>query len=504
MHERTNTERTITMTPARVLGAFALAALVATGAVAESVPQRPEQIDFEKLQFDPPEAEQYRHVLSNGVPVYLIESHEWPLITVTMRFKNAGHLVPDEMAGLDDMTGAMIRRGGTTTIPAQELDERFDFLAANATSTTLNCLASNFDEAFALFMDMLKNPGFQEDKVRVYKDEVLERMKQRNDDVADIQARMRDRLLWGPDHHEARLATRSSIEGIDTDDLREYHRRMYHPGNLIIGVVGDFEPSEMLSKLEAAMAGWERGDAVPDPEGPDYEMDPGLYYVEKDVPQGRISIIQRGVTRDHPDSTSIEVMNEILGAGGFTSRMMKRIRSDEGLTYGVSSQFSDRVYYPGAFFAQSFSKNRTVALTTKMMLEEIERIRAEPVTDEELTVAKNALIETFPRLFENKLSVVNLFITDEWTDRPDDHWETYRQKVEAVSKESLQNAAREHLDPEEMAILIVGNWSEIAPGDPTEQREGYKVSMDEFGEPERLPLLDPMTLEPLPEDDRPD
>ncbi len=488
----------------RACAAVALAGIVAGAGLAQDLPERPEQISFEELLFDPPAGEQYRHVLSNGVPVYLIESHEWPLINVTLRFKGGAHLVPEDMTGLAGMTGAMIRRGGTTTIPAEELDERFDYLAANASSTTLNCLASNFDEAFGLFMDMVRNPGFQEDKVRVYKDELLENMKQRNDNVQTIQLQTRDRILWGDDHYEARIPTQASIEAIDTDDLREYHGFVYQPGNLIIGVVGDFEPSEMISKLEAAMAGWEKGDVVPDPGDTSHEFTPGLYYVEKDVPQGRISIIQRGVTRDDPDSVPLEVMNEILGAGGFTSRMMKRIRSDEGLTYGVNSQLSNRVYYRGAFFAQSFSKNRTVALTTKMMLEEIAKMRDEQVTEEELRVAKNALIETFPRLFENKLSVVNLFISDEWTDRPADHWETYRQRVEAVTQENVQEVAREHLDPDEMAILIVGNWSEIAPGDPTEQREDYKVSMEEFGDAEQLPLLDPLTLEPIDSGDRPD
>lgn len=497
----------------RLVPAAAIAAGLAGLAPASShaeIPKRPEDLKFGPLAFEPPSPENFRQKLSNGATVYMIPSREFPLITVTLSFKGGAYLEPEGKVGLAAMTGAMMRRGGTTTVTAQDMDEKFDFLAANTstscgstTSTaTINCLKSNFDEAFALFMDMVRNPGFQEDKVRIYRDEQLENMKQRNDDANSIVQREAQAMVWGRDHFEARVPTKASLESITIDDMRAFHHRIFRPDNMIVGVVGDFEPSEMLSKLEAAFTGWAgAGETIPDPPDTAFRPTPGLYHVEKDIPQGKIVINKRGLKRDDPDAIKVQVMNEILGGGGFTSRLMKRIRSDEGLTYGVGSGFANRVYYPGTFSVNTFSKNRTVALTTRMVFEELTKIMNEPASAEELETAKNALIETFPRTFENKNAVVGTFINDQWTKRDPNYWKTYRDNVRAVTLADVQEVARKYLNPDELSVLIVGKWSEICNGDPTEERPTHKASMDDIkgGKVVHLPLRDPLTQEPLPE-----
>lgn len=477
-------------------------AITASGATADmtaTLPKRPEEIAFKPLEFQPPKSSDYRRVLSNGVAVYLLPSKEFPLVNVVFSFKPAPHI--ETKPGLQSMVSAMIRRGGSDKMAAQDLDEQFEFLAANATSTTLNALKSNFDEAFALFMDMLRTPRFQEDKVRIYKDEQIEAMKQRNDDPDDILARTGGLLMWGDTHFEGRVITKEQLESISVSDLKQWHQRVFHPGNLIIGVTGDFEEAEMMSKLESALAGWAKGEAVPDPTDSDHQYAPGLYYVEKDVPQGKIWVAQRGIKRDDPDFIPVQVMNDILGGGGFTSRLMKRIRSDEGLTYGVGSAFQPRVYYPGVFQVRTFSKNRTVALTSKMVFEELEKIRTSPVTEEELNVSKKSFIDTFPRTFESKAGTLGVFIDDEWTKRPADYWQTYREKMNSVSVDDVMRVAKDRMDPSKMIFLVVGNWGEIEPGDPTEQRDSHKANMAMLPggtNPTRLPLLDPLTQQPMP------
>ncbi len=490
---------------AAIVSAFS--ALIAGVALADStieLPKRPEEIKFKGLDFQPPSSKDFRHVLSNGVAVYMMPSKEFPLVNVSFSFRPATHI--EEKPGVAQMTGAMIRRGGTTSKSATDLDESFDFLAANATPGSFNALKSNFDEAFALFMDMLRNPGFQEDKVRIYKDEQIEDMKQRNDDADNILARTGGLLMWGDKHPEGRVVTKEQFEAITIDDMKKFHARVWHPGNLIIGVTGDFEPVEMKSKLESALAGWSKGEAVPDPTDTDHTFTPGLYYVEKDIPQGKFVVAMRGIKRDDPDFIQCQVMNDILGGGGFTSRLMKRIRSDEGLTYGVGSGFRTRVYYPGEFTVRTFSKNRTVALTAKMVYEELDKIRNAPCTQEELDVSVKSFVDTFPRTFESKVGSVNVFIDDEWTHRPEGYWKTYREKMSAVTVADVQKMAQKHIDPAKMMMLVVGKWSEVAPGDPTEQRESHKANMAMLpnGEnPIRLPLLDPLTQQPLPMDEAP-
>jgi zinc protease len=273
------------------------------------------------------------------------------------------------------------------------------------------------------------------------------------------------------------------------------HGRVFHPGNAIVAVSGDFEPQAMLAKLEKAFTGWERGGVAPDPARPTATLEPGLYHVPKEIPQGKVVLGCRSIERDDPDAIPLLLLNEILGAGGFTSRLMQQVRSNEGLAYSVRSAITPRVTYPGDFRAGFESKNATVALATKIVVNEIRKIRDELVTADELETAKRGLIETFPRQFESKPQMLRVFVNDEWTGRPKDFWRTFRSKVDAVTREDLQRVARKHLDPEKMAILVVGDWNEIAKGDLDK-----RATMNDFfgGQVKHLPLRDPLTLEPLP------
>lgn len=476
------------------------ASLLCAGAVGD-IPDRPEDIEFKPLEFHPPEATDYRHEI-NGVPVYLAPSHEFPLIDITFTFRGGSYLDPQGKAGLASATGAMIRRGGSARLDAETLDEEFDFLAAQASTgmgdnsafAAMNSLSSNFDESFALFMDMLREPRFQEDRFQIYKDEVLERMRQRNDDASPILSREWAKLMYGEDSHVGRVPTIDDLNSITVDDLRSMHARVFQPGNLIIGVSGDFDEQEMLAKLEAALGSWARGERIPPPPAPDSSFQPGVYHVEKDIPQGKVNIGMRAVERDHPDAIPLDIMNFVLGGSGFTSRITKKVRSDEGLAYSAGSGLITSPWYPGEFRASVQSKNRTVALSIKLILDEIDRIRTEPITPEELATAQSYLIETFPRAFESKAGMVSLFVNDEWTDRPADYWETYRDKVRSVTTEEVQRVAQKHLDPNLMAIMVVGKWEEIEGGD----LEG-RASMENFfdGQVQHKPLLDPLTQKPL-------
>lgn len=467
-----------------------------------AIPQRPEDIAFKPLQFDPPKREEHRRELSNGVVVYMAPSNELPLVTITFSFKGGAYLVPPGKEGLAGMTAAMMRRGGTTSVSANEMDERFDFLASivnvfsgnTSSSATINSLSSNLDESFALFMDMLKRPGFDEAKTAIYRAEALESLKQRNDNAASISGREWAALMYGEDHFEAREPTRQSLESITIDDMRDFHAKVFNRANLIIGVSGDFEESAMLEMLEKATADMPRGTPNPEPPAPTAQVKPGVYYVEKDIPQGRVLIGQRGINRDHPDYFPMLLLNDVLGGGGFTSRLTKRIRSDEGLAYSAGSVNIAPYYYPGQWRAGFQSKSRTVAFATKIVFDELERVRTEPIGEEELNVAKNQFIETFPRTFESRQAIVNVFIDDERTNRPRDYWQTYRDKIRAVTAQDMLQAAQRHLDPKNLAILVVGKWDEIKAGD----LEGRATMNDFFdGRSTQIPLKDPETLKPL-------
>ena len=467
-----------------------------------TIPARPEEITFAPLAFEPPEAATFRRVLADGTVVYLAPSREFPLVTLSITFKGGASLDPEGVPGLAAMMARMVREGGAEGLPPAELDETLDFLATEVsvagndafTTASMNCLKSNFDESLKLFLGMLRTPAFDESRLETAKARVIEALKQRNDDASSILGREWKRLLYGPDHFEAVEATDRTVAAISRSRLAEMHRKIIQPGNMIVAVSGDFEEGPMLEKLAKAFAGWERGEAVADPVAPTAALEPGLYHVPKEIPQGKVVLGRRSITRDDPDAIPFLLLNEILGAGGFTSRLMQQVRSNEGLAYSVRSALAPKVAYPGDFRAGFESKNATVALATKIVLEQIAKMRSELVTEQELETAKASLVETFPRQFESRPQMLRVFVNDEWTKRPKDYWKTFRDKVRAVTREDIKRVAQEHLDPEKMAILVVGDWEAIAPGD-LEKR----ASMKDFfgGAVKHLPLRDPLTLEPL-------
>ncbi|NBX26271.1 MAG: insulinase family protein [Planctomycetes bacterium] len=487
--------------------ALALAASALAADTAPSIPKRPEDIAFGPLQFEAPIAAKYRHTLKDGTPVYLAPSHEFPLINLSMTFKGGSNLDPADMVGLAGMTGRMIREGGTATRKPAEMDEAFDFMATQCSascgdttsSASMNCLSSNFDESLKLFTDMLRNPGFDAARLETNRGQMLEGMKQRNDDARPIQGREWSALLYGRDHFEARQPTEKGVKAITPEAMKALHARIFHPGNVIIAVSGDFEPKAMLAKLDAAFDGWARGEKQADPVAPTATLKPGVYHVQKDIPQGKVAIGLRSITRDDADYIPYLMLNDILGGGGFTSRIMTQVRSNEGLAYSAGSRLNPKVYYPGEWRAGFESKNPTVALATRIVLEEMQKIRDNPVTDEELETTKKQLIETFPRTFESKPAMLGVFVSDEWTNRPKDYWKTFRDRVNAVTKDDLQRVARKYLAPDQVAILVVGDWKTIAPGD----LNGRAKMADFFGgKVTHLPLRDPMTMEPIPGSDR--
>ncbi|MCA9291675.1 MAG: insulinase family protein, partial [Phycisphaerales bacterium] len=318
-----------------------------TPAAGASIPDRPEQLVYPPLRFDPPRAADYRHEIGDVV-VYLAPTHEFPLVQLTMTFRGGSYLDPPHRTGLAQATGAMLRRGGTTSLIPKVLDDRFDDLAALAATgagdttsfASLNALSSNFDRAFALFMDMLRTPAFDEARFATYQAEVIERLRQRNDTIGAVLGREWDGLMYGADSYLGRQPVLDDVQGMTIEDLRSMHATIFHPGNLVIAVSGDFEPDAMLATLRAALADWAPGPPVADPPDVPHDVEPGVRAVEKDFPQAGVSIGMRGIRRDDPDRLAIMVMNQILGGNGFSSRIMQRVRSDEGLTYGAGSSMS--------------------------------------------------------------------------------------------------------------------------------------------------------------------
>lgn len=468
----------------------------------QQIPAHPRDLKYTTLSYTPPKREQYRHVLSNGVVAYLVEDHDLPLVNVSTLIRTGAYLDPAGKEGLASLTGAQMRAGGTTSKTAEEFDEAADFLAANIISfiggtqanATVNFLAKDIDQGLGLYFEMLKSPRFQEDRLKLAKSQILQNMERRNDRTDAIEGREWGRLMYG-DHFSTKETTKASIEGITREDMLAFHQKYYQPGGFIFAVSGDFNTKEMIAKLEAAMKGWPvNKQAVPDVPKPSAMPVAGVYTVHKaDVNQGRVSIGHTGSLRDNPDSYALSIMNDILGGGGFTSRIMSRVRSDEGLAYSAGSNFGMGVYYPGVFRASFQSKNPTASQAIDIVMEEINRVRTTKVSAEELETAKNSAIEVFPRSFATASQVAGLFAGDEYTKRSPDYWATYRDRIKAVTVDEVQRVAQKYLQPDKLVVLVVGNIDEISKGNPDKPEHSLaKIAKD--GQIHRIPLPDPLTM----------
>ena len=478
--------------------------LVAAGAVsAQPIPAHPADLSYDLLDFTPPAAADHRHELSNGVVTFVVEDHELPLVSISLMIRTGTYLDPPDKIGLASLTGSQMRAGGTSTMSAADLDDEAAFLAAQigsriaATTGTanLNCLTKDLNACLDLFFDMLRNPGFDEDRLALAKSQAIQQMARRNDATASIEGREWSRLMRGGEHFSTRPRTRATVKAITRSDLVAFHRRYYHPGNFIFAVSGDVDTTAILAELERRVAGWPVGtESVPPVPAPDFTPRPGLYLVDKpDVNQGRVRIGHLGTTRGDPDRYKLLVMNDILGGGGFSARLLTRIRSDEGLAYSASSSFGVGIYYTGVFQAGFQSRSETVARATAIVIEEIERIRTEPVKEEELRNSIAYFVETFSRNFSSAASTAGLFASDEYTGRDPAYLAAYRDNIASVTAEDVLDVAQRYLDPDALVILVVGNIEATLAGDL--ERPEYSLEEMRPGEVVRIPLPDPFTME---------
>jgi zinc protease len=406
-----------------------------------------------------------RIVLPNGMIVMLLENHELPTIDAVAMIRTGARLEPTEKAALSEVTGEVLRTGGTTRMSSSEIDDFLDGRAARIESlidqdfgrVTMESLKADFPEVFKVFADILRRPIFAEDQLQVVKKLAMSGVARQNDSQRDILDREFKRVVYGKDSPYSRFPTFASITSITRQDLVDWHQTYYHPNRIVLGLVGDFERSEVLKLAKAAFGDWPAGPAVNNTEvSHKKEPTPGVYFVEKnDVPQSAIMMGGLGILNSNPDYYAVEVMNQVM-AGGFGSRFFTSIRTSKSLSYVVFAEVGGDWDHAGITQMFLSTKTESTSEGIEALLEQASKMIATPPSDAEVSTAKQTILNSFIFRYDTKRKILNQQLLYEYYGYPLDWLSRYRAGVEAVTPEQVRAAAAKYLQPDQFAIVVVG------------------------------------------------
>jgi zinc protease len=461
---------------------------------------RPEQFKFPPLAFKPPKPADFRATLSNGLVVYIAEDHEIPWFEAALLTPVAGggggggrgrrgeegyavpqgppgggggspsFLEPRDKLGIQNLTGSVMRSGGTTSMTADQINERMEFLAGTVSPTSLSIHMRHVDEGLKIWLDILTSPAFPDDRIRRERESMIMPLRNRNRNITTVATRTFQELVYGEDSPITAQPTEATISSLTRDDVVAWHKKYWGANNAILVVAGDFNKAEMLQKLDATFGKWPNADtkAVPVyPKVTGVAAKGGVYMVQPEgvTPnQGIVRVGFLGLTQDDPDYPAVDLMNYTLGGGSFSSRITTIVRTDNGLAYTANSSVGTGLHYPGTLAAFVQTKNSTVVFATQLMINEIERMRAGDVSARDLQFAKTARVRAFPSMFSTVFGNIRNFAQLEMDKRPMDHYDTYLARYEKVTLADVKRVAQKYLRTDNMLIVVAGNIEECRAG----------------------------------------
>ena len=440
-------------------------------AIAITPPKHYTELEFPPLpKLELPEYTRFK--LENGIVVYLMEDHELPLIGGRALFRTGSRFEPENQVGLANLTGTVMRTGGTSQHSSEYINQLLEQKAAavetgiggTAGSARFSCLTEDLAKVFELFTEVIREPVFTEEKLDLAKQQWQGNIARRNDDPESIASREFQKLIYGRESPYARTVEYETLNNISQEDLIDFYTKYFHPENMILGIVGDFNTKQMRSLVTEKLGDWQPSRQAlkfPLPKVTQAEVG-NIFFVEQ--PQLNQSYIQMGHLGgklDNPDYTALSVMNSILnGLGG---RLLNNIRSRQGLAYSVSAYWSANYDYPGVFVAGGQTRSDATVAFIQSINEEIELIRTQPITQEELKRAKDSALNSFIFNFQDPAQTLSRLMRYEYYDYPQDFIFRYRQELEKITVADVQRVAQKYLQPEKMVTLVVGNKEAIQP-----------------------------------------
>ena len=457
------------------LGVFALENFLMTHAVRKTAPEPLAPVPF---QIPAP----FETTLPNGLRVVIFDDERLPLVSFRLAFLSGDAHDPKGHAGLTSAMVSMMTEG-TDDYSSRELAEKVERLGASLsvsasddfTIVSASTLSMYCADILDLIAEVVFRPTFPEDELDLYRRNTVENLKYQRSQPSFLANEQTSRILYGS-HPYATIAPKAAdVEKLTREDLVRLHEARIIPNNAILVVVGNVDRDELLGKLEAHFRDWPKGEipSVDDPKLPERSERTITIVDRPGSAQSNIVLANIGVKRTHPDYFPLLVMNQVLGAGA-SSRVFMNLREEKGYTYGAYTRM-DMKQLAGDIEATAEVRTSVTGDSLKEFFCELNRIRDERVPEDELSDAKNYLTGVFPLRAETQEGMTGLILNQQIYGLPGDYLQSYRDNVSAVTADDVQRVAREHIRPESLAIVVVGDAGEVLP-----QVKDYASSIEIF------------------------
>jgi zinc protease len=409
----------------------------------------------------------------NGIQVFLMEDHELPLVSGTALFRTGARLEPIEQVGLASVTGSVLRSGGTLQRSADQLNQQLEQRAASIETgidlasgqAGFNVLSKDLDEVLDLFAEVIQQPAFAQDKIDLEKKQEKGAISRRNDDPGDIGNREFQKLIYGTSSPYARIPEYTTLDNFSRQDIIQFYRKYFTPGSMLLGIVGDFDSTAMRAQIEAKFGRWQPKTAqkpaiAPPPAA--QATDRGIFLINQPhLSQSYVQMGHLGGVLSSPDYPALSVMNEVLN--GFGGRLFNEVRSRQGLAYSVYGVWSPRYDYPGLFLAGGETRSDATVPFIRSIQAEIEKIRDQPISANELAFAQDSVLNSFVFNFRDPAQVLSRLLRYTYYGYPEDFLLRYQKAIKTVTIADVQRVATTYLAPQKLVTLVVGNASAIQP-----------------------------------------
>ena len=409
-----------------------------------------------------------RSVLGNGMILLTSEQRALPMVSIELLIDAGSRHDAPKQEGLANLTARLLTYG-TQRRTALQISDTLDFIGAalsagcgeDLANVSMTVLKKDLATGLELLAEVLTLSTFPQEEIDRQKQSIIASIKAREESPGDIAQRRFAAALYPQSPYGRPVeGSEASVKGLEQQSLKAFYERYYRPNRTILSVVGDISHQEIARALNEAFRSWPKGEPATAPVAPSKVGSAETIRVNKDLTQANIIFGHEGVGRENSDYYAIQVMNYILGGGGFASRTLDSIRNERGLAYSVYSYFSAEKGH-GTFELVMQTKNDTALEAIRIAKAEIRRMREELVTEEELSDAKDYLTGSFPLRFDTNRKVANFLAQVEYFQLGLDYPERYPDLIRKVTRKDVQRVAQTYLKPETLITVIVANQKKI-------------------------------------------